>query len=162
MPALQRTGKEIGEIYNRQADTVYRVCYSFMKNAPEAEDMVQETFLRLISSGQKFDNTRHEKAWLIVTASNLCKDSLKRWWRRFESLDERFSEAPAPESLHNPVLEAVLALPADYKTAVYMFYYEGYTTAEIARYQCCREATVRSRLSRARKMLKSMLGGEQR
>lgn len=161
MPALQRTGKEIGEIYNRQVDTVYRVCYSFMKNAPEAEDMVQETFLRLISSGQAFDNERHEKAWLIVTASNLCKDSLKRWWRRFESLDEGFWEATAPEIPENPVLEAVLALPDAYKAAVYMFYYEGYTTAEIAHYQRCREATVRSRLSRARKMLKSMLGGEQ-
>ena len=162
MPALQRTGKEIGEIFTRQADTVYRVCYSFMKNVPDAEDITQETFLRLISSGQEFDNERHEKAWLIVTASNLCKDSLKRWWRRFERLDERFSQVPAPEILENPVLEAVLALPNDYKTAVYMFYYEGYTTAEIARYQRCREATVRSRLSRARRMLKSMLGGDQR
>lgn len=162
MPALQRTGKEIGEIYNRQVDTVYRVCYSFMKNAPEAEDMVQETFLRLISRGESFDNERHEKAWLIVTASNLCKDSLKRWWRLFESLDERLTEAETPGALENPVLEAVLSLPNDYKTAVYMFYYEGYTTAEIANYQRCREATVRSRLSRARKMLKSMLGGEQR
>ena len=162
MPALQRTGKVIGEIFNRQVDTVYRVCYSFMKNAPEAEDMTQETFLRLISSGKSFDNERHEKAWLNVTASNLCKDSLKRWWRKVESLDERFSDVPAPEMLENPVLEAVLALPADYKAAVYMFYYEGYTTAEIAHYQRCREATVRSRLSRARKLLKSMLGGEQR
>ena len=66
----------------------------------------------------------------------------------------------AENFLENPVLEAVLALPADYKAAVYMFYYEGYTTAEIATYQRCREATVRSRLSRARKMLKSMLGGD--
>ena len=160
MPALQRTGKELGEIYHRQVDTVYRVCYSFMKNVPEAEDMTQETFLRLISSGQKFENQRHEKAWLIVTASNICKDSLKRWWRRFESLDERFSDIPAPAMSDNPVLEAVLSLPVAYKTAVYMFYYEGYSTAEIAHYQHCREATVRSRLSRARKMLKSMLGGE--
>ena len=79
MPSLLRTDKEIIKIYDRQVDTVYRICYSFMKNAPEAEDMTQETFLRLISSGQKFDNERHEKAWLIVTASNLCKDSLKRW-----------------------------------------------------------------------------------
>lgn len=78
MPALLRTDKEITEIYYRQVDTVYRVCYSFMKNKPEAEDLVQETFLRLISRGIIFDNERHEKAWLIVTASNLCKDALKR------------------------------------------------------------------------------------
>ena len=49
MPALQRTGKEITQIYNRQVDTVYRICFSFMKNTADTEDMVQETFLRLLS-----------------------------------------------------------------------------------------------------------------
>ena len=77
MASLLRTDKEITEIYHRQVDTVYRICYSFMKNKPEAEDMVQETFLRLIASGKTFENPRHEKAWLVVTASNLCKDQLK-------------------------------------------------------------------------------------
>lgn len=162
MGALQRTGKEIQIIYHRQVDTVYRVCYSFMKNVPEAEDMVQETFLRLLSSGQRFENERHERAWLIVTASNLCKDSLKKWWRRMESIHDHVDRLPGEGIPDNPVLEAVLALPEGYKTAVYMYYYEGYTTAEIARYQRCREATVRSRLARARKQLRSMLGGEQR
>lgn len=159
MPALQRTGKEIREIYDRHVDTVYRVCYSFMKTAPEAEDMVQETFLRLISSGKTFENERHEKAWLIVTASNLCRDSLKHWWRRVETIDERIHGIPGEDTTENPVLDAVLGLPEGYKTAVYMFYYEGYTTAEIAHYLRCPEATVRSRLSRARKQLKMMLGG---
>ena len=64
MPTLLRTDKEISEIYCRQVDTVYRVCYSFMKNKPETEDLVQETFLRLISRGMTFENERHEKAWL--------------------------------------------------------------------------------------------------
>ena len=77
MPSLLRTEKEIIQIYNRHVDTVYRVCYSFMKNRPETEDMVQETFLRLLSSQKSFENERHEKAWLIVTASNVCKDTLK-------------------------------------------------------------------------------------
>ena len=76
MPALQRTGKVIAEIYNRQVDTVYRICFSFMKNQADTEDMVQETFLRLLSSGVIFQSEEHEKAWLIVTASNLCKDLL--------------------------------------------------------------------------------------
>ena len=83
MPDLQRTGKEIREIYNRQVETVYRICYSFMKNnTSDTEDMVQETFLRLIRSGALFETEEHEKAWLIVTASNLCKDALKSKWRK--------------------------------------------------------------------------------
>ena len=160
MPSLLRTDKEIIEIYNRHADTVYYVCYSFMKNKPETEDMVQETFLRLITSGKPFENERHEKAWLIVTASNLCKNSLKKRWRRDESIEDNPALAERVTESDNEVLEAIMALPQDYKTAVYMYYYEGYSTQEIARYLGCPHATVRTRMARARKLLKSMLGGE--
>lgn len=159
MPSLLRTDKEITQIYNRHADTVYYVCYSFMKNKSETEDMVQETFLRLITSGKTFENERHEKAWLIVTASNLCKDSLRKWWRRNENIDDHY-ELAGEEDMDNPVLEAILSLPQEYKTVVYMYYYEGYSTAEIARHLQCPHATVRTRLARARKMLKILLGGE--
>ena len=160
MPSLLRTDKEIIDIYDRNADTVYYVCYSFMKNKPEAEDMVQETFLRLISTGKKFENERHERAWLIVTASNLCKNSLKRHWRREESLEDNTNLTDMQTKQHNEVLEAILALPQDYKTVVYMYYYEGYSGEEIAKFLGCPHATVRTRLARARKLLKQMLGGE--
>jgi len=158
MPSLLRTDKEIIDIYNRNADTVYYVCYSFMKNKPEAEDMVQETFLRLICSGKSFENERHERAWLIVTASNLCKDNLKKWWRNTENIDD-YDLLFHDTQDRSDVLEAILALPNDYKVAVYMYYYEGFSTAEIAEHIGCPDATVRSRLSRARKQLQSLLGG---
>ena len=160
MPALQRTGKEITEIYNRQVDTVYRICFSFMKNTVDTEDMVQETFLRLIKSGVGFVSEEHEKAWLIVTASNLCRDTLKKWWRRTEDIDDPSLNLKQPPFEIDSVLDAILKLPADQKTAVYMYYYEGYSTADIAAYLSCPEATVRSRLSRARKTLKRKLGGD--
>ena len=147
MPALLRTNKEILEIYDRHADTVYRVCFAYMKNAPEAEDMTQETY------------QRHEKAWLIVTASNLCKDALKKWWRYSENIDDYTYLAQESTETGNEVLDAILALPPDYKDAVYMYYYEGFSTVEIARHLNCPESTVRSRLSRARKQLQTMLGG---
>ena len=161
MPSLLRTEKEIIQIYNRQVDTVYRVCYSFMKNRPETEDMVQETFLRLISSGKHFENERHERAWLIVTASNVCKDTLKSLWRRYEDIEDHLNIPQAGDDGENSVMEAILQLPQDYKDAVYMYYYEGYSTAEIAQYCGCADATIRSRLSRAKKRLLSLLGGEE-
>ena len=160
MPALQRTGKDIAEIYNRQVDTVYRICFSFMKNTADTEDMVQETFLRLLGSGVGFVSEEHEKAWLIVTASNLCKDTLKKWWRRTEDIDDPSLDLKTPPFEIDEVLGAILTLPPDQKTAVYMHYYEGYTTAEIAAYLRCPHATVRSRLLRARKTLKHKLGGD--
>ena len=156
---MAASAADILEVYNRQFSTVYRVCYSFMKNVPEAEDMVQETFLKLLSCGKQFESERHERAWLIVTASNACKDQLRKWWRSHENIDDcpLSTSEIMPE---NPVLSAILALPKDYKTAVYMFYYEGYSTAEIARFSGCRESTIRSRLSRARHQLQTILEGE--
>lgn len=160
MPSLLRTDEEIIAIYDRHVDTVYRICYSYMKNVPETEDMVQETFLRLIANGKAFENERHEKAWLIVTASNLCKDSLKKWWRRNESIEDNPSLAAADTPENREVMEAILQLPKDYKTVVYMFYYEGYSTEEIASYLHVPNGTVRSRLARARSKLKTILGGD--
>jgi len=158
MPSLMRANQNFQAIYDRQVDTVYRVCYSFMKHHADAEDLTQETFLKLLASGKQFESERHEKAWLIVTASNLCKDALRKWWRRWEEIGQ--FEGIAGEERDCTVYEAILRLKKDYKTVVYMFYYEGYTTAEIAQYLNCPESTVRSRLKRARSQLKSMLGGE--
>lgn len=160
MPSSVRTNKEFLEIYNRQVDTVYRLCFSFMKHHADAEDLTQEVFLKLLGSGKTFENERHEKAWLIVTASNLCKDSLRKWWRRWEDIGA-YEHLPAKErDTDCTVYEAILRLKPDYKTAVYMFYYEGYTTAEIAQYLKCPESTIRSRLKRARSQLQTMLGGD--
>ena len=115
-----------------------------------------------MSNGKPFADQRHEKAWLIITASNLCKDTLKKWWRKNENIDDYTSLPQERTETGNDVLDAILALPQDYKDVVYLYYYEGYTTAEIDAHQNCPESTVRSRLSRARKQLMTMLGGADR
>ena len=156
MTTLLRTDKDIEDIYRRYVDILYRVAYSFMKNSADAEDMVQETFIRLLRSGTSFASEQHEKAWLIVTVSNLCKSALRSPWQRREALDA----ITEPSTVEDAPLDAVLALPEDYKLPVYLFYYEGYPTAEIARMLGVAPATVRSRLNRARKKLKLTLGGD--
>ena len=79
--SLLRTDKEIAEIYTRHSKTVYRVCFAYMKNPADTEDAVQDTFFQLIKSGPAFESEEHEKAWLIRTASNICKDVLRHWIR---------------------------------------------------------------------------------
>lgn len=159
MTTLLRTDKDIEDIYRRYVDMLYRVTYSFMKNSADAEDMVQETFIRLLRSGTSFASEQHEKAWLIVTVSNLCKSALRSPWQRREALDA-ITEPPTVEDAPlDEALDAVLALPEDYKLPVYLYYYEGYPTADIARMLDVAPATVRSRLNRARKKLKLTLGG---
>lgn len=157
---MLRTDKDIEDIYRRYVDMLYRVAYSFMKNSADAEDMVQETFIRLLRSGTSFASEQHEKAWLIVTVSNLCKSALRSPWQRRTGLDDMAEPPAAADATPDETLEAVLALPEDYKLPVYLFYYEGYPTAEIARMLGVAPATVRSRLNRARKKLKLTLGGD--
>ena len=156
--SLLRTDKEIAEIYARHSKTVYRVCFAYMKNPADTEDAVQETFFRLIKSGPAFESEEHEKAWLIRTAANICKNSLKHWWRRREDIESFYDLQSSDEIEIDDVLDAVLALPEKYKTVVYLYYYEGYPGKAIADILKKPQSTVRNYLREARAILKERLG----
>ena len=146
------------EMYQEHCQTVYRVAFTYMKNSYDAEDAVQETFARLIRSGERFRSREKEKAWLIVTVSNVCKDMLRRHYRSDRALEDYQYLASPPHEI-DETMEAVLRMPEKYKTVVYLFYYEGYTAREIARMLGEKPNTVSSRIGRARLLLKTMLGG---
>ena len=147
------------ELVSQNQDKLLRTCYLYLRDRQLAEDAVQETFVRLIRSETGFADREHEKAWLIVTVSNVCKDMLKSRKRTEVSLDEQ-SGLSAPASEPNAVLEAILALPDLYKTAVYLFYCEGYTAREIAAMLGEKPNTVMTHIRRARGLLKKSLGGD--
>lgn len=157
---LLRTNEELSQIYNRHIKTVYRVCFMYMKNKHDTEDMVQTVFLRLMKDGTQFLNEEHEKAWLIRTATNLCRDFFRHWWRKTTGMDNVPEAAVEQNFVINDTLEKVLALPSKYKTTVYMYYYEGYSTVEIAKILNKNESTVRSYLHTGRKLLKMEMEGE--
>jgi len=151
---IQRTNEEITKIYNSHVDTVYRVCYMFLKNVPDTEDAVQSVFLKLIRSGPNFADAEHEKAWLIITAQNHCKNALKYWWKRKRAAFSRISEGFfVQKSPSGDVLEMLLALPDKYKIVLYLFYYEGYSSKEISNLIGIKDGTVRARLRTGRKQL---------
>ncbi|MCL2002514.1 MAG: RNA polymerase sigma factor [Oscillospiraceae bacterium] len=158
--SLLRTDRELADIYGRHKATVYRVCFAYMKNTADTEDAVQETFFRLIKSGPAFGSEEHEKAWLIRTASNLCKNVLRSWWRRRENLDDHQNLRGSGPAETDEVLSAVMGLPEPYKTAVYLYYYEGYDSAEISKILGKPKSTVRNHLHEARGVLRKKLGGD--
>ena len=152
--AILRTDKEITELYERHSKTIYRVCFAYMKNPADTEDAVQETFYRLIKYGPKFESEQHEKAWLIRTAANICKNLLRHWWHRREDIDS-IGEMPGGEVTEpDDVMRAVTELPDKYKTVVYLYYYEGYDSAETAKILGKPHSTVRNYLREARIILK--------
>lgn len=156
--SYSETKQGFSDVYARNIDAVYRVCFSFLKNSADAEDLSQDTFLRYLDRDVRFESERHEKAWFIVTASNLCKNEIKSWRRKTQDIDEHIELGFEQNFDSGETLRAIMALPNDYKTIVYMYYYEGYTTPEIAKLLKRPEATIRTRLARARKLLKSSLG----
>jgi RNA polymerase sigma-70 factor (ECF subfamily) len=157
--SLLRTDNEIAEIYERHRLTVYRVCFAYMRNPADTEDAVQEAFYRLIKSGAPLTSEEHEKAWLIRTASNVCKNNLKHWWRRRENIEDYENLQSGGGVDTDGVLNAVLNLPDKYKTVVYLYYYEGYDSAEVAEILGKPPSTVRNYLHEARAILKRELGG---
>jgi len=150
----------INEIYQRQVDMVYRVCLSYMKNKADTEDCVSDTFMNLIKSQPQFNDNEHEKAWLIRAASNVCKNRLKHWSRSNVDITEHecenYSDSRDNQESRD-ILDAVRNLPNDCKTAVYLYYYEGYKMAEIAGILQKSESTVRNRLRKAKGLLKEAL-----
>lgn len=156
---LSGTGKEqeFTKVYEEFADDIFRLCYSFMKNQMDAEDAVQETFLKYFHSDKKFESMEHHKAWLIVTASNQCKDLLKQRWRKAKDLDDYKDIVGEEKVMVDEVMELVMKLPEKYKTTVYLYYYEGYDSREIAHLLHKPDSTIRTYLQKARKLLRQEL-----
>jgi RNA polymerase sigma factor (sigma-70 family) len=158
---LQRTSKDITEIYHRHVDMVYKICFIFLQNPADAEDAVQSTFIKLMESGMSFRDIEHEKAWLIVTARNYCKNVVKYWWHKFRtSIEDVGDQSLIFNQKVDETLSLVLSLPSKYKLPIYLYYYEGYSTKEIAIMLKIKESTLRSQLSTGRHLLKLKIGGD--
>jgi len=153
------TNDQIEDIYVRHFTIVYRVCYAYMKTAHEAEDAAANVFAKLFDKHITFENEKHERAWLLRTAINQCRDALKHWWRKTSNIEDHQNlEAAPPEDNH--VLEVVLSLPGRHKDVILLYYYGGYSTAEIAEMLKKPHSTIRYHMSEARKLLKDYLDDE--
>ncbi len=137
-------------------DTVYRVAVNYLRDPTTAEDVCQETFLRLFRCKTPFSGEEHIRSWLIHVCLNECKRSVSSPWRRAESMEE-IPEQAFPDTREDDTLQLVMSLPRKYRMVLYLHYYEGYSTAEIAKLLHILPSTVRSQLTRGREKLKQLL-----
>lgn len=149
--------KRIHIIAEKYSDMIFRVAYSYTNNRQDAEDIVQDMFVKLIELDKPFESDEHEKAWIIRVTVNLCKNRLKLFWNKNTCALTEISDAAHFSNKEGFVLEAVMSLAENYRIIVYLYYYEGYKTAEIAKILKKRETSVRSALHRAREQLKTIL-----
>lgn len=158
---MNAENRELEELYSRNADMVYRICFMRLKSAEEAEDAVQNIFLRYLKKPKEFSDSGHEKAWFITAARNYCKDVFKFRDRLrrvdMESLPEQAETAGSPENEESELFEKLMSLPEKYREILYLYYYEDYPTKEIAKLLGRNESTVRTQLSKGRERLKKLL-----
>ena len=151
--------EEYERIVALYADVVYRVALSYAKTKEDAEDVLQNLFLKLLTNRVKFKDDEHIRKWLIRVAVNECNSLWSSFWRKNVEYIDRMEEGITFQNAdYSDLYDAIKVLPAKLRIVLHLFYYEGYRTKEIADLLHIREATVRSRLTRARKLLKSQLG----
>lgn len=140
---------------NQYKDTIYRIAFNYFKNPHDAEDTVQEVLLKLYTSKNNFESDQHTRHWIIRVTVNHCKNILRMPWRRRRvALDEIKEYGIFDTSSDNDLLVDVMQLPDKYRIIIYLFYYEDYSTKEIAEILKISETAVTTRLSRGRKQLK--------
>ncbi len=158
------TDSYIRYILDTYSQTLIRLCYTYVHNICDAEDITQDVLVALLKRGRPFDSPEHEKAWLLRTAMNKSKNHIRSGWiKRTVPLEERDSSADGAEAADaaekNQVMEAVLSLPEKYRTVIHLFYYNGYTINEISAIVGKKPATVGTLLARGRNLLKEMMIG---
>ena len=157
----ETSSTSITQAYEQYFDMVYRVSYSYLKNTTDAEDATADVFVKLLRRNKEFQSVEHEKAWLIRATINVAKDYLKHWWRNRANIDD-YESLHSDDPYHiDETLESVMELPTRYKDVIYLYYYEGYTTKEIASILKKPHSTVRNHLREARNLLKGVLNEEQ-
>ncbi len=150
---------QAAQLLDSYGNAVLRLAYSYMHNMADAEDILQEALIKYLQAKPVFTTREHQKAWLLRVAANLCKNRLDyNRLRQADDIDE-LADTLASENRSDLtfVWQAVKSLPASYRDAIHLYYYEGYSASEIADILERNESSIRSDLHRGRARLKELL-----
>ena len=153
---------QASRLVSQYADMILRISYQYLKQTCDAEDICQSVFLKYLTADICFESPEHEKAWIIRTTINACKDHLKSaFFRRTAPLEEAETVAAAPVQMPDTdLLTAMKRLPRHYRISIYLYYYEGYSAREIGTMLGKNEAAINQYLSRGRRNLRTYLTEE--
>jgi len=148
-------------LMDRYKDNLFAVAFNVCKNAADADDVVQDTFVQYHTQNRQFESEQHIKAWLIRVAINRSINVTRSLWRRSSLPLEDYMESLPFEAPEDSTLFAqVMALPEKYRVVIHLFYYEDYPVKDIAGILKVSENNVKVRLSRGRALLKKALKEE--
>lgn len=151
----------VEKLIEEYQNSLYVAAFSICKNNHDAEDVVQDTFIKYISKNNDFESKEHIKAWLLRVAINLAKNKMTTFFRRkVVPMEDYMLDIEMPSEDSNNLLNAVMRLPQKYRIVIHLFYYEDYSVKEIADILKISPDNVKTRLTRGRKQLKTMLKEE--
>lgn len=153
---FERSNQKVSDMITKYADMVLRLCLVHLKNKADAEDAFQEVFIKFFEKSPQFYDENHEKAWLIRCVTNHCKNKLRSYWSR-KRVDIEEIVIPIKDKEEQQIIRYVMDLPLKYRNVIYLYYYEGYSTKEIAEILKSKDGTIRTRLDRGRDLLKTHL-----
>ena len=155
--------EDVVKLFDTYADDLYRFAVSYVRSKHDAEDVVQDVFLKLLSKNLLFDR-RFEKAYLLTITANKCKDLLKSKARKtsvdLESEEWHLEYYDGFTDSDRAVFDELMALDEMYRVPLHLFYYEGYTYKEISRILKISESAVAMRIKRGKEQLKIRLEEE--
>lgn len=141
-------------------DAIYRIAYSWTKNPDDANDVTQDVLVQLYKTTNEFESDSHMKNWLMKVTVNRCKMIFRSPWSKLEDIENYVETLGFEEETHLDLFLAVMNLDKKYRVPLMLFYYEGYSTAEIASLLDIPEKTVSTRLFRAKGKLRDYLKEE--
>ena len=151
------------QLMETHGTNVLRVCFLYLHDHALAQDAAQTTFMKAWQALDRLRSGASEKTWLMAIAANTCRSILRsREYRLYaQSIDPEVLPEPSVDANlpDRTVSRAVLSLPPQYREVVILHYYQSLPTTDVARMLHIPEATVRTRLLRARKLLEPMLKG---
>ena len=157
MNPFQPKGKNFEIAYSKYADMLYRLAFSYMKQQEDAEDIVQEVFVKYFCGLHLPMSKEQEKAWFIRVTINQCHDALrKRSYRRYDAL-EAVKEVVGTEDTPDELFDVLEKLPEKYKDVIILHYLEEYSVEEISKMLGLSLSAVKMRLKRGREFLKEEL-----
>ena len=151
--ASVRPTDDIETIVHTYGNMLFRLCLITLGNSSDAEDVVQETFIKYIQKVPVFENTEHEKAWLITVATNRCKDIL-RFKNRHPVVDVDEIKEFTKDATDSGILEALMTLPEKFRMVLVLYYVEEYSIEEIAKVIGKTPSAVKMRLQKGRRLLR--------
>jgi len=139
-------------IVNLYGNMLFRICYVILGSETDAEDAVQETIIKYMQKAPAFVSPEHEKAWLITTAKNHCRDML-RFRLRHPQINIEYLQGLSSDSSDSNILEALMSLPEKFRLVLTLYYVEEYRIEDIARIIQKTPSAVKMRLQKGRKLL---------